>query len=48
MSVRQKQIFRALAIKRTLGHWVAARYLYLRGWSLDAAVWLLLGKEVRS
>jgi hypothetical protein len=37
------QITRARRIARSLGFFVAARYLALRGWSLDAARFILLG-----
>jgi hypothetical protein len=37
------QITRARMISRSLGFYVAARYLALRGWSLDAARFILLG-----
>jgi hypothetical protein len=40
-------IDRALTIKRTLGVKVAARYLYLRGWSLESALFVLLGITTR-
>jgi hypothetical protein len=36
------QIEQARFIKRTLGIKTAARYLCLRGWSIDAALWALL------
>jgi len=35
----------ARAIARTLGHYTAARYLALRGWTLDGALYVLLGTE---
>lgn len=38
------QIDRARAIRRSLGIKVAARYLRKRGWSLEAALYILLGK----
>lgn len=44
---KQKQIKRALVIGASLGVKVAARYLALRGWSLEAALYVLLGKGVR-
>lgn len=37
------QIERARAIKRTLGVPVAARYMALRGWTIEAAVHVLAG-----
>lgn len=42
------QITRARVIRRTLGARVAARYLALRGWSLEAALWIILKTGVRS
>jgi hypothetical protein len=39
-----KNIRRARHVMRTLGAWVAARYLYKRGWSLEAARFILLQK----
>lgn len=44
---KQKQIKRALVIGASLGTRVAARYLALRGWSIEAALYVLLGKGVR-
>lgn len=35
------QIERARIIKRTLGTVVAARYMKARGWSIEAALWVL-------
>lgn len=35
---------RARIIKRTLGVKVAAKYLKKRGWSIDAALFIILGK----
>lgn len=43
MSERQRQITRAMQIRKTLGVWVAARYMYKRGWSIEAARYILLG-----
>jgi hypothetical protein len=40
-------IDRALSIKRTLGVKVAARYLYLRHWSIESALYVLLGTITR-
>ena len=37
----------ALRIKRTLGVRVAARYMFKRNWSIDAALWILLGASCR-
>ena len=37
------QIEQARAIHKTLGTYTAARYLALRGWSLEAARYILLG-----
>jgi hypothetical protein len=41
-------IDRALSIKRTLGVKVAARYLYLRHWSIESALYVLLGIAARN
>jgi len=41
------QINRARHIRRTLGAYVAARFLAKRGWSLEAALWILFNREVR-
>lgn len=38
------QIERARIIQRTLGVKVAAKYLKHRGWSIDAASFILFGK----
>jgi hypothetical protein len=38
------QITSARRIARTLGTFTAARYLALRGWSIDAALWILCGR----
>lgn len=35
------QLERAKIIKRTLGTFVAARYMALRGWSVESAVYTL-------
>jgi len=43
MNDKQKQLRRAQHIRKTLGTWVAARYMYKRGWSLEAARFILLG-----
>jgi len=40
---RVTQIVRAKRIHKSLGTRVAARYLALRGWSIEAAVYILLG-----
>lgn len=37
------QIEQSRRIGKSLGYKVAARYLALRGWSLEAARWILLG-----
>lgn len=37
------EIERARNIKKTLGMFLAARYMAKRGWSLDAARFVLLG-----
>lgn len=42
------QIQRAKTIARTLGFYIAARYLARRNWSIDAACWILLHKPLRS
>lgn len=41
---KQKEIARAIAIAKTLGIFNAARYLALRGWSIESARWILLRK----
>jgi len=43
MSNKQKEIQRALNIQKTLGVWVAARFMCKRGWSIEAARYVLLG-----
>jgi len=40
---RVTQIVRAKRIHKSLGTKVAARYLALRGWSIEAARYILLG-----
>lgn len=35
------EISRARAIQRTLGTFTAARYLFLRKWSIEAALYIL-------
>ncbi len=42
MTSKCYEIRRAQVIQRTLGTFRAARYLFLRGWSLEAARWALL------
>ena len=37
------EVERARHIRRTLGTYAAARFLAKRGWSIDAARWILLG-----
>jgi hypothetical protein len=44
---KQKEIVRAVTIRKSLGTRVAARYLALRGWSIEAALYVLLGKGIR-
>lgn len=39
-----KQIKKARMLRKQLGTRCAAGYLRNRGWSLDAALWILLGK----
>lgn len=39
-----RNIKRARNIRQTLGTWVAARFLYKRGWSIEATRYILLGK----
>jgi hypothetical protein len=39
---RQKEIRRAKHIQKTLGTWTAARFMCKRGWSLEAAHYVLL------
>jgi hypothetical protein len=43
MNEKQKQLRRAQHIKKTLGVWVAARFMAKRGWSIEAARYVLLG-----
>lgn len=38
---RCEQVQRARTIARSLGPFTAARYLYLRGWSLEAALYII-------
>ena len=40
---RYAEIQRAKNIGKSLGVWVAARYMYKRGWSIEAARYVLLG-----
>jgi hypothetical protein len=40
---KQKELSKAVHIKRTLGIRAAAGYMRNRGWSCEAAVWVLLG-----
>lgn len=48
MPQRQPQhIRKARHIGKTLGHYRAARYLRARGWSLEAALYILFKQEVR-
>jgi hypothetical protein len=42
-----QQILFAKHIARTLGYYVAARFLAKRGWSLQASCWILLKKDCR-
>jgi len=41
---RQKQLRKAMNIYKTLGPWVAARYMARRGWSIEAALYVLIGR----
>ena len=41
---KQQQIIKAKFLARTLGAKVAAGYLRNRNWSVEAAVWIILGK----
>jgi hypothetical protein len=41
------QIQRAKSIASVIGHYYAARYLAKRGWSIEAACWILLRKDAR-
>ena len=43
----QNEINRAKSIAKSLGYYVAARYLAKRNWSLEAALWILLRTQVR-
>jgi len=38
------QVKRAKSIRKSLGVYTAARYLYLRGWSIDLALNILVYK----
>lgn len=44
---RTRQAARAINIRKTFGARSAARYLYRRGWSLSAALWLVAGAALR-
>lgn len=44
MKVCRSHIPRARNIAKSLGYKVAGRYLARRGWSIEAARWILLGK----
>lgn len=44
---RVRQAARAINIRKTFGARSAARYLYRRGWSLSAALWLVAGATLR-
>ena len=39
----QKELDRAKIIRKSLGVKVAARYMFLRGWSIEAALYTLTG-----
>jgi hypothetical protein len=43
VSNARKEIQKARNIRKSLGLKVAAKYLKNRGWSVEAAVWILLG-----
>jgi hypothetical protein len=43
-----KEMNNAKHYARTVGHRAAAGYLRNRGWSLEAAVWILFRKAARS
>ena len=45
LSQGKTQFERARIIKRTLGTRVAARYMALRGWSIECALFVLCGSE---
>jgi hypothetical protein len=47
MTNRIHELERARSIQRTLGVKVAARYLYLRHWSIESALYILLGIAAR-
>lgn len=38
---RCEHVARARSIARSLGAFTAARYLYLRGWTLEAALYII-------
>lgn len=41
------QVNRAKIIRRTLGPFVAARYLAMRGWSIESSLWIIAGTTLR-
>lgn len=43
-SQNKTEIEQSRQIAKSLGHFTAARYLAKRGWSIDAALFILLGK----
>ena len=45
-SEAKEEIARARHISKSLGTHVAARYLALRGYSIEAAMWILAGSSV--
>lgn len=47
-STHLQEISRARSIAKSLGFYTAARYLEIRKWSFDAALWILCGKEERN
>lgn len=42
---RVHQIYNARALAFMLGYASAAKYLRANGWSVEAALWILLGKD---
>lgn len=42
-SIGRTEIEQARSIKKSLGTIVAAKYLFKRGWSVEAAVFILCG-----
>lgn len=45
MAVKQAQIIKAQKLIKQLGVRAAAGYLRNRGWSVEAALWIICGKS---